>query len=96
VALDVVWSPEALDDLDRLYSFLAEVNRRAAAERARDVVAYVDYIAEGRYGLTSPLRQFEPHDVRRGGVSQCEVRFLFDLPANTLTVIRIFHEREDR
>lgn len=93
MALNVHWTAEALDDLDRLYAFLAPVNQPAALRRTIDLLDYVEYIAQ-HPGLTEPLPQFAPANVRRGGVSQCEVRFEFD--SLGMYVLRIFHEREHR
>ncbi|MEQ1518289.1 MAG: type II toxin-antitoxin system RelE/ParE family toxin [Usitatibacteraceae bacterium] len=87
------WTTSANRDLVRLHAFLHPFNARAAAQIVRQLVAAAEQL------LTYPqlgerLAEFAPHDVRRLIVGDYEVRY--ELTDTTITVLRLWHGREDR
>jgi plasmid stabilization system protein ParE len=95
VALNLTWTQEALDDLERLYDFLVLNNPAAAAQSTIDLIDGVDFVVNNP-GLAVKLTQFAPDDIRRAFVSRYEIRFAFDLRDDQIDVVRIFSQREDR
>lgn len=89
----VVWQPPALLDLARLYDFLAAVNPRAAR-------AVLDHLKTAPLALrTQPrlgttLSEFAPREVRRLIVGEYELRY--EVRADTVHILRLWHCREDR
>jgi plasmid stabilization system protein ParE len=87
------WTAKAQSDLVRLYEFLLPVNSRAAATVVRALVA-----APGRL-LSHPrigeqLDQYAPREVRRLLVGRYEMRY--EIQGEVITVLRLWHTREDR
>ena len=77
----------------RLYDFLCLVNPRAAAKVVRQLVAAAEQL------LTYPqlgecLTEFIPRDVRRLIVGDYELRY--ELTDTTISLLRLWHCREDR
>jgi plasmid stabilization system protein ParE len=93
--LSIVWTDEALQDLQRLVFFQLAHN----GEEAAQVVALgLSDFAEGL--LLNPrvwrqLKQFDG-DVRRGLWSRYEMRYEIDEETHELRVARLFEQREDR
>ena len=81
------WTSKAHSDLVRLYEFLGPVNPAAAVRVVRQVVAGAKQI-----GLR--LADFAPREVRRVLVGDYEIRY--EVADKDVTVLRIFHTREDR
>jgi plasmid stabilization system protein ParE len=82
-----------LPDLTRLYAFLAVANPSAAARTVQLLTTAPDSL------LTNPrvgkrLEEFDPRVVRRVIVGQYELRY--EVAASTVTVLRLWHTREDR
>jgi plasmid stabilization system protein ParE len=91
--MKLVWTNKALSDLERLYNFLAPVNRQAAGQ-ALLALTKAPFVL-----LTSPrvgeqLFQFEPCEVRRLLTAQYEIRY--EIQGETIYVLRLWHAREDR
>ncbi|WP_158814206.1 type II toxin-antitoxin system RelE/ParE family toxin [Methylocapsa sp. S129] len=91
--MELRWTSKALSDLERLYEFLASVNKPAAARAVRAlVVAAKSLLANPRVGRK--LEEFEPREVRRILVGPYEMRY--EIQDSVLTVLRLWHTREDR
>ncbi len=91
--MEVKWTNKALSDLNRLFEFLAVVNRPAAAKAVRSLTAApVRIIEQPRIG--GRLDEYTPREVRRLLVGRYEMRY--ELGNNTLYVLRIWHTREKR
>jgi plasmid stabilization system protein ParE len=87
------WTTSADRDLVRLHAFLHPFNPRAAAQIVQQLVAAAEQL------LTYPqlgerLAEFVPRDVRRLIVGDYELRY--ELTDTTITVLRLWHGREDR
>lgn len=89
----IEWSAKAVADLDRLFDFLAPVNRRAAARTVQSLVAAPARLLE-HPRLGEKLEEFEPREVRRILVGKYELRY--ELRETLIYVLRIWHTREDR
>lgn len=87
------WTSKAVDDLDRLYRFLADVNRRAAHNVVADLVQAPDILIE-RPRLGVRLEEFGEREVRRIIVGKYELRY--EVTTDAIVVLRIWHGREDR
>jgi plasmid stabilization system protein ParE len=87
------WSGKALDDIERLYDFLAKVNKSAAALSVQALVATPARLIENpRIGES--LDEFAPLEVRRILVGRYEIRY--QVEDDTIYVLRLWHTREDR
>ena len=87
------WTTSARSDLVRLHEFLEPINRRAAAQAVRQLVAGAKRIPT-RPRLGQRLREFAPREVRRILIGDYEIRY--ELTVRDVFVLRIFHTREDR
>lgn len=91
--MEVKWTSKALSDLNRLFEFLAVVNRPAAAKAVQSLTAaLVRIIEQPRIG--ERLDEYEPREVRRLLVGRYEMRY--ELSNDKLYVLRIWHTRENR
>jgi len=87
------WTRRALSDLERLYEFLAPVNRKAAAQTVQSLVkAPSKLIEQPRIG--EKLEEFDPREVRRLLIGRYEMRY--EIQQSTLYILRIWHIREER
>lgn len=91
--MELEWTSKALDDLSRLYAFLAPVNRHAAARAIQVLVAAPARLAE-HPRLGERLEEFESREVRRILVGGYEIRY--ELQRSTIYLLRVWHTREDR
>ena len=91
--MDVKWTGKALSDLNRLFEFLARVNRQAAAGTVRSLTAAPMRIIDQPH-IGERLDGFEGREVRRLLVGHYEMRY--ELNDDTLYVLRIWHTRERR
>ena len=91
--MEVEWSSKALADLDRLFAFLAPVNRRAAARTVQSLAAAPARLLE-HPRLGERLEEFEPREVRRILIGKYEMRY--ELQGSFIYVLRIWHTRADR
>ncbi len=87
------WTRSAYADLKRIYEFLEPVDPSAAVRAVRSVVARVRRIPR-QPRLGERVAGFGDHEVRRVLVLEYEVRY--EISAADVTVLRIFHTREDR
>lgn len=91
--MELQWTGKAVSDLARLYAFLAPVNRGAAARTVQSLTAApTSLLANPRLG--ERLEEFEPREVRRMLVGPYELRY--EIQASTISVLRLWHTREDR
>ena len=91
--MKVEWSDDALADLDRLYNFLADTNPAAAARVILSLTAVPDrLVARPRIGR--PIDRYAPREVRRVIVGQYELRY--EVAGSVITVLHLWHTREDR
>ncbi len=91
--MNLKWTRRALTDLERLYVFLAPVNRKAAAQTVQSLVkAPSRLIEQPRIG--EKLEEFEPREVRRLIIGRYEMRY--EIQQSTLYILRIWHLREER
>jgi len=87
------WTTKAQADLARLYEFLQPVHPPAAGRAVRRILAAVRSIPAGpRIGVRLP--GFGDREVRRIIAGNYEIRY--ELSANDVYILRIFHTREDR
>jgi len=89
----IFWSNAAKADLGRLYNFLANHDLDAADRTFGRLVgcpkALLQFPRRGQ-----KLSQYEPRDIREFRVGGYVIRY--ELTGETLTILRIFHGREDR
>ena len=91
--MPIVWTQTAYDDLERLYQFLAAVNRNAAAKTVQALsVAPEKILRTPAIGLSLP--QYAPRNVRRYLVGDYEMRY--ELIRHDIRVLTIWHQREKR
>ncbi|NGM48551.1 type II toxin-antitoxin system RelE/ParE family toxin [Caulobacter sp. 602-2] len=89
----LVWTGKAASDLARLHAFLADVNPRAAARTARELVAAPKRLLDAPR-LGERLEEFSPREVRRLVIGGYELRY--ELTTTTIFVLRLWHTLEDR
>lgn len=87
------WTQAAFADLRRVYEFLEPVNAAAAVRSVRTIVARVQRIPMQPH-LGESLSGFGRRDVRRVLIEKYEIRY--ELAEAEISVLRIFHTREDR
>lgn len=87
------WTGKALVDLVRLHDFLAPVNRRAAARTVQSLVAAPTILLQ-HPRLGERLQEYDPREVRRMLVGNYEMRY--ELSAEVMYILRIWHTREKR
>lgn len=91
--MQLKWASKGLSDLVRLYDFLAPVNKPAATRTVQALTAApASLTANPRIG--EKLDEFDPREVRRILVGQYEIRY--EIHADTIYVLRLWHTREDR
>jgi plasmid stabilization system protein ParE len=87
------WTPEAVQDLARLYDFLASYDARAALRVVsvlRDAVHRL--LAHPRLG--APLPGFDEREVRRLLIGDYEMRY--ELSQEAIHILRFFNTCGDR
>jgi plasmid stabilization system protein ParE len=87
------WTRSAYADLKRIHEFLEQVDPAAAARAVRSVMARVRRIPR-QPRLGERLPGFGQREVRRVLVQTYEVRY--EMVGADLTVLRVFHTREQR
>lgn len=91
--MKVQWTSKALSDLARLCDVLAPVNRTAAARTVQALAAAPSRLVDTPR-LGERLEEFAPRDVRRSLVGSYEMRY--EIRDETISVLRLWHTREDR
>lgn len=87
------WTSKALFELARLFEFLAQVNRSAAALTVQSLVQAPETLLNNPR-LGEQLEEFRPRDVRRLLVGRYEMRY--EIQGMTLFILRIWYVRADR
>lgn len=91
--METKWTSKAAADLERLYEFLAVVDRGAALATVKSLVTAPEKLALApRMG--EQLFQFAPREVRRVLVGNYELRY--EVKPGTVYVLRLWHTREKR
>lgn len=91
--MDLKWTGRARGDLVRLHGFLDPVRPSAAARVIQRLTnAPLRLLTHPRLG--ERLEEFNPRDVRRIFVGPYEMRY--EIQADDIYVLRIWHGREDR
>ncbi|WP_063800946.1 type II toxin-antitoxin system RelE/ParE family toxin [Burkholderia ubonensis] len=89
----LIWHPDALEDVARLYDFLA-TNSPAVARRAAEIIAdATDLIAENP-GIGAPRAEFREWAAKFGRSSYV-IRYA-ELDGDEVLVTRVWHSREHR
>jgi len=91
--MKIKWTSKALDDLSRLYEFLAPVNRKAAAKTVQSLTTAPQKIIE-QPRIGEKLDEFEGREVRRLLIGRYEIRY--ELTLGVVYILRIWHTREAR
>jgi len=91
--MDLKWTSKVLSDLERLYDFLAPINKQAAAKTVQALAAAPNSLLKHPY-LGEKLETFNPRDVRRILVGHYEIRY--EIQQSTIYILRLWHTREER
>jgi plasmid stabilization system protein ParE len=91
--MELKWTSKAVSDIDRLYAFLAPVNRQVAARTVQALAAAPLRLLE-QPRLGERLEEFDPREVRRILVGRYELRY--EIQQSVIYVLRLWHRREDR
>ena len=91
--MEIKWTSKALSDLVRLYVFLAVKNKQAAARTVQSLSAVPDRLLD-QARIGEKLEEFDPREVRRIIVGNYEMRY--EIRESIISVLRIWHTREDR
>lgn len=87
------WTSKALSDLVRLYEFLSQKDKLAAA-RIVQSLAKAPNILMNSPRIGEQLFEFAPREVRRFLVRRYEMRY--EIQETTIYILRLWHTREDR
>ncbi|WP_209715292.1 MULTISPECIES: type II toxin-antitoxin system RelE/ParE family toxin [Asticcacaulis] len=91
--MQLLWSAPARRDLQRLYSFLREVNPRAAKNVLKQLDAAANRLRS--FPQIAPrLEVYADRDVRALMVGDYELRY--EVKRDALIVVRVWHTREER
>lgn len=89
----LIWHPDALDDIARLYDFLAPASSSAARQAALVIRDAADKIACNP-GIGTPRAEFREFPAKFGRSSYI-LRYLV-LPTGVILITRVWHSRELR
>lgn len=89
----LIWSSRALSDLSRLYAFLLPSSRKAATQVLRTLRSGALKLLE-HPRLGERISQIENREVRRIFLRGYELRY--EVSGDEITVLRLWHTREDR
>jgi plasmid stabilization system protein ParE len=89
----LIWHPDALDDIARLYDFLAPVSPAAARQSAVVIKKAANEIAANP-AIGTPRAEFREWPAKFGR-SRYVVRYLL-IPSNVVLITRVWHSRECR
>jgi len=91
--MEIKWTSKSLSDLNRLYNFLAMVNKQAAANTVKSLTEMPSkVIHQPRIG--ERLNEFEQREIRRLLIGHYEMRYEID--NEKFYVLSIWHTREKR
>lgn len=89
----LIWHPDALDDIARLYDFLAPASPSAARQAALIIRDAADKVADNP-GIGTPRAEFNEWPAKFGR-SAYILRYIV-LPTGDTLVTRVWHSRELR
>jgi plasmid stabilization system protein ParE len=89
----LIWHPDALEDIARLYDFLASSSLSAAQRSASVILDAADQIAENS-GIGTPRAEFREWPAKFGR-SAYILRYHIQ-PSGDVLITRIWHSRERR
>jgi len=89
----VRWTSKSLTDLNRLFEFLAQVNRKAATRTIQSLTNAPQRIIE-QPRIGEKLDEFEGREVRRLLIGHYEMRY--ELTHDSVYILRVWHTRESR
>jgi plasmid stabilization system protein ParE len=92
--MNLRWSSKALDDVERLHDFLAQVNAAAAARITRQLVSRPRTLLPPYPRRGERLAEFDPREVRRLLIGNYEMRY--EITEDTIFILRLWHVREGR
>lgn len=91
--MEIKWTRKSVSDLNRLYHFLAPINKQAAANTVQSLTSAPNKIIhQSRIG--ERLDEFELREVRRLLVGHYEIRY--ELSHDVFYVLSIWHTKEKR
>lgn len=91
--MTIRWTRKARQDLERVYAFMEPVNPERAQAIVEVLIKGVERLAElPRVG--ERIRRYSRREVRRIFVGDYELRY--ELKADAIIVLRLWHAREDR
>ena len=91
--MELKWTSKALSDVVRLYDFLSVKDSHAAARTVQSLTAAPNRLLD-QARIGEKLEEFEPREIRRIIVGRYEMRY--EIQQSIITVLRIWHTREDR
>ena len=91
--MNILWSSEARDDVDRLADFVASYDPVRANEIERELSEAPKRLLQFRR-RGSRLSEFDPREVREFRIEKYLLRY--ELKGADIHVLRFFHAREDR
>lgn len=86
----VVWSPEAVADMEAAIEYLAERNPEAAERLARGIVAVAEHLASDP--VEGPEHVLSNGDRVRGWPHR-PFRIYYQRRADALVILRVYHQR---
>ncbi len=89
----LIWHPDALDDIARLYDFLAPASPSTARRAALFIREAADKIADNP-GIGTPRAEFKEFPAKFGRSSYI-LRYLI-VPTGAILITRVWHSRELR
>jgi plasmid stabilization system protein ParE len=91
--MTIKWTSKALSDLVSLYEFLAVKDKLVAARTVQLLSAVPDRLVD-QARIGEKLEEFDPREVRRIVAGRYEMRY--EIQESVISVLRIWHTREDR
>jgi plasmid stabilization system protein ParE len=89
----LIWHPDALDDIARLYDFLAPVSPVAASRAALVIRDAANEISDNP-GIGTPRAEFREWPAKFGRSSYV-LRYIL-VPTDIILITRVWHSRELR
>lgn len=95
--MNLVFLPEAVEDIDRLFQFLKDKNPRSAQTAMLALDEGIEMLLDNPFmGLRMEDRQAYRQLFVPFGRNAYVLRYRFDEPNDTLVVVRVWHSRENR
>jgi len=91
----LILTSEAIDDLKRVQDFLASKSAEAAARAKTVIVEHLEKVQRHPTIYRPAPDQLDPREIVIAfGTYGYVLRYLFDQEADTVTVLRVWHQRE--